>query len=189
MRPRLTVWTTMLLTACNLGGGGKDDTDPLNDTDGAMDTDVAVDTDLHSVCPEAGPFCHQVEGLLWTDLSNTEHLGVNWEQARTNCEGLGGRLPTITELRRLVRTCPDTEDGGACLVTESCRDVATCGAVCAGCASADDGRYSVFGDVDVMWSDTQAEYSIPYQSWRVHFQYAMVTFSDQAGSGVYRCVQ
>lgn len=188
MTTRTMLWMSMgLLVACSPGGGGGDDTDL--DTDGGSDTDVATDTDLGATCPESDPFCHQVEGLSWTDLSNDQHLGVNWEVARGACEEKGGRLPTITELRKLVQGCADTEDGGACLVSETCRDVASCSAACAGCESAEDGRYSRFADSDVLWSNTLAEFSVPYQSWRVHFQYGMVTFSDQAGAGLYRCVQ
>jgi Protein of unknown function (DUF1566) len=64
-------------------------------------------------------------GLIW----QANHLSgfVNWMDARVYCERLNfagrgnWRLPTISELRTLIRGCPGTETGGLCGVTDVCR--------------------------------------------------------------------
>lgn len=64
------------------------------------------------------------------------------DEAAAYCSGLswGGlrpgswHLPTIDELRSLVRGCPPTEIGGECPVTDSC-DVAYRTDVCFGCVT------------------------------------------------------
>ncbi|MBM4354188.1 MAG: DUF1566 domain-containing protein [Deltaproteobacteria bacterium] len=74
-------------------------------------------------------------GLQWQDPpkeagkciggSQYDH-GLSWQEAKDYCDGLewaghsDWRLPTIGELRTLLRGCPDTEPGGACGVTDDC---------------------------------------------------------------------
>jgi hypothetical protein len=42
--------------------------------------------------------------------------------AAAYCTSLGGKIPTVAELRTLIESCPATATGGACLVTESCAE-------------------------------------------------------------------
>lgn len=62
--------------------------------------------------------------------------------------GTGWRLPTIGELRTLVRDCSSTATSGACKVTDSCLDFGTClnengpdGGLCEGCEHINQGCY------------------------------------------------
>jgi hypothetical protein len=59
-------------------------------------------------------------GLVWEKKPSTRDL--NWEKAKSHCQakGRGWRLPTISELRSLIRGCPGTVSGGACKVTDAC---------------------------------------------------------------------
>ena len=59
-------------------------------------------------------------GLVWEKKPSTGLL--IWSKAKAHCAGKGGgwRLPTISELRSLIRGCPNTMTGGACKVTDSC---------------------------------------------------------------------
>jgi protein-disulfide isomerase len=65
-------------------------------------------------------------GLCWQNPPTDRQL--DWASATAYCRALdvGGfgpgswRLPTINELRSLIRGCPATESGGSCGVTDSC---------------------------------------------------------------------
>jgi len=62
-------------------------------------------------------------GLSWRRNINPERL--SWEDAKKYCDSLewygnDWRLPSISELRSLVRGCPTIEYGGACWVYDQC---------------------------------------------------------------------
>ncbi|HPS30975.1 MAG TPA: DUF1566 domain-containing protein, partial [bacterium] len=84
---------------------------------------------------------------------------VNWSEAQQYCESLeedgysDWRLPTISELRMLIQSCPATEKGGMCKVADGCANYGKCWSNnCEGCTGSSDGRYSKLGDVDWLWS-------------------------------------
>jgi Protein of unknown function (DUF1566) len=71
-------------------------------------------------------------GLTWMDPPMQFQDNVkNWEAAKAACAALDldgqtdWRLPTIEELRTLIRGCPSTMPGGTCEVTDACQD-STC---------------------------------------------------------------
>jgi hypothetical protein len=63
---------------------------------------------------------------------------VDWESAVMHCEslelsGTGWRLPSVDELRTLIRGCPATESGGPCAATNACLTYDLCLSDCTGC--------------------------------------------------------
>jgi formylglycine-generating enzyme required for sulfatase activity len=94
-----------------------------------------------------GGWYEPANGLCWHPLYATftrPDMAFSWEAAIAQCDrlSLGGygagswRLPTITELRSLIRGCPATATGGTCGVTDSCWVDVCGGAVCwEGCTS------------------------------------------------------
>ena len=62
-------------------------------------------------------------GLTW-QLTLTSGT-VEWQEAKDHCSSLfldggGWRLPTVDELRSLIRGCPETVTGGSCGVSGGC---------------------------------------------------------------------
>jgi hypothetical protein len=99
-----------------------------------------------------GEFPNYHKGLCW---SNASSKSMDWDNAITYCENLGGRLPTISELRTLIQNCPATETGGECGVTDDCLSYWDCSNdACRGCVLDESGKYSIFGDTDWFWSSS-----------------------------------
>jgi KaiC/GvpD/RAD55 family RecA-like ATPase len=98
-------------------------------------------------CPDTNKFCREHNGLKWSDKSEEMY---EWEDAVEYCKKMGGRLPTVSELRTLLKNCPDSETGGNCKVTDDCLSESKCWdkEKCGGCEfDEDSGKYSVFGDI------------------------------------------
>jgi hypothetical protein len=106
-------------------------------------------------------------GLTW-QVSPTDN--ISWEKAKAYCETLtldtlsDWRLPTISELRTLVRGCVDTETNGACGLADTCRDWTSCRNIpCDGCTTGEgpaSGCYwpgELKGQCSLYWSSTEDE--------------------------------
>lgn len=117
-------------------------------------------------------------GDTWTDPASSLTWQVNptggemkWSKAKAHCSGLspdggGWRLPTIGELRSLIRRCSKTEASGSCNVEEgdclalSCRDDK-----CEGCSfwNTQEGCYwphaidELEGECGFYWSSSPVE--------------------------------
>ena len=119
---------------------------------GGADTEDTGDTGDTETCPESNKVCRSHDSLSWSDISGDY---IYWDSAETYCEDLGGRLPTISELRTLIQNCPDTETGGECGVTDDCLSFEDCwNDSCDGCEFDISGKYSVFGNTAWLWSSS-----------------------------------
>ena len=117
-------------------------------------------------------------GLTWQGGSGSGY--VNWAGARAYCDDLeyagrgDWRLPTISELRTLIRGCDGTMTGGACRVTDSCTELSCQDESCYPCDYGDgpnDGCYGLPelpGGCDYDWSSTRVSDS-PDRAWAVGF--------------------
>ncbi|MFO7736362.1 MAG: hypothetical protein R6W70_09150, partial [bacterium] len=116
--------------------------------------------------------------LCWSDKTSE----MNHSDAISYCEGLGGHLPTISELRTLIQNCPDTETGGACGVTDECLSYSNCwNDTYGGCSFDDSGKYSVFGDKGRFWSSSVLSDNADI-AWYVYFSNGNVATLQSAFS-------
>jgi len=120
-------------------------------------------------------------GLMWQ--VNPTGARMTRTDAVLHCESLslGGfndwRLPTISQLRSLIRGCPATQKGGSCELTDSCL-TASCWDVnlCGGCSNhggpGSDGAYwppELSGEVNEYWSSSDPDRGKNDSGWIVSF--------------------
>ncbi|MBO4710565.1 DUF1566 domain-containing protein [bacterium] len=144
----------------------------------------------------------QVNNLQWSNIS---YNSMPWDQAVNYCKNLneGGyndwRLPTIDELRTLIKNCYETEAGGKCTVKNDCLSMDCFDEnYCNGCSQRNNynvyngGYYSKLGDDgDVtLWSSSNLLNNASY-AWRVSFDVAMVYLGDKSNEFGFkvRCVR
>lgn len=112
-------------------------------------------------------------GLEWSSLFFEDGTCELWD-AYYFCGEIGGRLPTIDELRKIIINCPGSTYGGACRASDpDCMGEECWSEECHCDGSA--GSYSALGDGDVwLWSSSiissNLEYYFSYgHAWRVGF--------------------
>ena len=147
-------------------------------------------------------------GAVWTDSSSGLTWQVaptggtmKWDAAKSHCASLslggsgGWRLPTINELRSLVRGCPATQKGGSCGVTDSCLNSSCWEDPCKGCSAkggpGPGGAYwppELSGEVSWYWSSSAVADSGRF-AWRVSFYFGSVYGSYVDVDRVARCVR
>lgn len=196
-----------------------DTTDPDTDS-GDSDTDSGdsqPDDDGDTAAPEpAFPQCgpssttpckDSANKLIWS-ASNGKN--AKWADAKTHCDNLtdGGfkdwRMPTISELRTLVRNCQKTATGGACKVTDECTasystanpqcynvDLCTSTTNALGierCGDKTDGSYSLLGDASVyLWSSSEPDEDHD-KAWYIYFKNTNILNQKKTLTGQVRCV-
>jgi len=137
----------------------------------------------------------KLENLSWSKISEEK---MDWDSAVEYCENLNEddhsdwTLPTISQLRTLIKNCPVTETGGVCKVADSCLSFGNCrNDACSGCSdSASDGRYSKLGDAYSFWSSSEQSDNAD-NAWSVYFYYGDVSNPAKIGNNGYsyvRCV-
>jgi hypothetical protein len=181
----------------------------------ADDGDTRVEVDAHGDAPDAdadtgsdgdvvactGGWFDPVSGLCWQEPPYEEV--EYWWAAVGYCDGisLGGygpgswHLPTITELRSLIRGCPATMILGACSVIESCLDY-SCGLPpCDGCPREEGpGVGGCYWDTllaahcGFYWSSSDAT-GLAEAAWAVRFDNGSVGVSRKAAFNLVRCVR
>lgn len=188
--------------ACD--GDGNVDAYADTDGDGDVDSDGDAESDVDGeLLPCDGGLLDPASGLCWQDPPADDRI-FTWEEAMAYCDelDLGGygqgswRLPTISELRSLIRGCPETETGGACGVTDDCLDDDDCfNRHCGGCS--DSGGYGAegaywpevgVGVVPSFWSSSSRPGSSSY-AWGVSFDYAVVSALNKTNNFYVRCVR
>ena len=131
-------------------------------------------------------WCDPTSDLTWQVTPTGGKMSPS--NPKVHCAGLdlGGhtdwRLPTISELRSLLRGCPGTVTGGACEVTDSCLS-SSCfdEGACFGCSGGDgpaDGCYwpgEMAGTCSRYWSlSSLADFD--YGGWSVMFNFGRINY-------------
>ncbi len=148
--------------------------------DGTCNCDTGYGGDT---CTEEIVYNDPDTGLQW-ELFEEEN-SARFEQAVEYCEELelagcnDWRLPTATELRSLLRGCPNNEPGGTCQLGETCTEFDECydAEACAHCGCYDGpsprGYYwpDVMDDTlcDAYWTSTEIEYCELSACWETYY--------------------
>jgi len=147
-------------------------------------------------------------GSTWTDPTS----GLTWQvtpssdymyayDAMLYCDGLtlaggGWHVPTISELRSLIRGCDGTVTCGSCELTDDCLDRSCWSDPCDGCdclaGPGSGGAYwpdGMSGEISWYWSSSEvADYASFV--WIVSFEYGRIRLNFQGNSNSYvRCVR
>jgi len=108
--------------------------------------------------------------LMWQN-SGTRSTGPSWDWAVDKCKGMefygfnDWHLPSVNEFRTLIMGCPNTEDGGDCVISNSCSglpcyDSSTCEDCSNGGGPADGDCYfhsdfNTYGSCREYWTSTE----------------------------------
>jgi hypothetical protein len=182
-------------------GGAAEDAPRADDAgvdDGGVD-DGDVPADASFPCPEG--WYDPTSGLCWQEPPAGTLM--TWYDAVSYCENLvlGGHpvgtwhLPTISELRSLIRGCPATETGGECGVTDECLGEG-CGSwgPCNGCWGGGPGYGGCYCSPELAycggwyWSSSSYSGSSSY-AWRVGFSVGYVGYFGKSSSYYVRCIR
>lgn len=144
-------------------------------------------TEVLPECSESsGTPCYDPSsGLTW---SEQDAVAMLWNDAVEHCSGYqegnlnGWSLPTISELRTLIKNCDSTVTGGSCSVTGSCLASTCQDESCFSCEYQDDGRYSKLGDNTWLWSSSNLSNNPEYEAWLVVFDQGSIGWDSKSGS-------
>jgi hypothetical protein len=186
-------------TGTDADAGGDTDGDTDSDTDADADSDADGDTDSGTGTEDCGAewgWPDTTSNLCWQNPPSADPSG--WQEATQYCNSLalGGhddwRLPSISELRSLIRGCVTTAPGGACAVTDDCAGPGCWSDACNGCAGEGPGHGGCFWDpamegaCEWYWSSSSfAGYTSP--AWFVDFNGGYVNYVLE--NGYARCVR
>lgn len=146
-------------------------------------------------CTGVDKFCNSNDGTLWwSDVSNES---LNWDAADIECSNLGGRLPTISELRTLVKNCNGTVTDGSCNVTDDCLCYSSsCDCLDGECYCNNTFitdhyayEYSVFGDTFFLWSASETSDKDQHYAWYIDFATACINTQIKDSLLLFRCVK
>ncbi|MBP5406216.1 DUF1566 domain-containing protein [bacterium] len=136
--------------------------------------------------------CNSINNLNWS----TFKAYLDWSSSLSYCEELteGGytdwRLPSINELKTLIRNCTATmANSGLCPVKDpSCLHSACYKADSCSCEEDRNGEYSVFGDTEKFWSSSST-YEGSGVAWSVDFSTAGIYYHMKSSLFAVRCVR
>jgi Protein of unknown function (DUF1566) len=139
-------------------------------------------------------------GLAWQVFA--PGVQMSWPEAKSHCDSLtldgqsDWRLPSISELRSLIRGCDVTQKDGPCKVNDSCLKLLGCrNRSCDGCSIKDGpglgGTYlpqALKGNMQKYWSSS-ACVDANRNVWFVEFEKGFVGFDTDSSDGLVRCVR
>ena len=140
------------------------------------------------------PWYDSTSNLTWQRYLPAAYM--DWKTATSYCESFGGgwHLPTIGELRSLIRFCSNTDSQGPCSVSDSCLkyecwDKKWCagnswGHPILGCCWPE----GLAGQCSWYWSSSAMEKSIMF-AWTVDFSDGGLDMTDFKLKGDVRCVR
>ncbi len=122
-----------------------------------------------------------IAGNMWSAVSQDV---LEWLEAVSYCNNLyelgysDWRLPTVDELRTLIKDCPKTESGGSCGLTDKCiteeESVYNCfepqSCNCQRFYQEDGISYSKLGDWEPLWSSIPNDCRNDEDAWYVDFR-------------------
>ena len=132
-----------------------------------------------------------VHGQDWSYPSDYE---MTWKEAVKYCDNLtedghsDWRLPTISELRHLIKECPKTMSGGTCRVSDKCLEGRCYNGECGGCSWNSSGAYSEFGEIGWFWSSSTRS-DLTDTAWAVGFKDGDVYNYGKSYNCYVRCVR
>jgi hypothetical protein len=140
-------------------------------------------------------------GLCWQDPPDDTLR--TWDDAVAYCDGLAldgcedWHLPTLDELRSLIRGCPATATGGSCGATDICLAEECWSSACQGCPDAvgpgtdgDCWPSELGGDTEwPYWSSSSFVPGDSPRAWYVWFNHAQVAYHANANATYVRCVR
>jgi len=170
-----------------------DTTEIDGETPEVPDTDALTDGSEEEAPP--GCWTDPASGLMWQVTPPEGYM--NWQAAMDYCDGLDlcghgdWHLPTISELRSIIRGCPATETDGACGVTDECVERTCQGDECDGCAEGNGSSGGCYSDASLpgecswYWSSSISNPDI----WFVGFNPARVWNTSKDSNLYVRCAR
>jgi hypothetical protein len=174
------------------------------DDDTSDDDASPADDDSSPVAGES-VWADTTTGLTWQNGSAVGASTASFGQggAASYCTSLnwagyasGWRLPTITELRSLIRGCPGTITGGSCNVTDNGLDEVYDNSPCGGCGSLTGpgagGAYwpaAITAAVGAYWSSVGDETDPTSNGWEVDFTTGEITYNSLTDNYSAICVR
>lgn len=135
-------------------------------------------------------------GLCWEAEAMT--TSRTHAEAISYCEtfSAGGeddfRLPTVSELRTLIRDCPSSASGGSCPVGPSALDSTSYETTCAGCDATATCYWpaELGGPCTLYWSTSEvSDYPAGEAAWFVSFNRGSIAWEDASSPFYARCVR
>lgn len=127
--------------------------------------------------------------IVWYEKAQKS---VYWEEAKIYCENLkednffNWRLPTISELKTIVRNCPSIQNKEICKISENCLH-SNCLTSCS-CSFDSSGIYSIFSDTDRFWSSSELPNN-KHRVWSINFNNAGIVDVYKMEKNSVRCVR
>ena len=137
--------------------------------------------------------CDPKSGLTWERVApgqKSRYTAKSYCAALTQNGWSDWRLPSISELRSLIRGCPATQSGGICGVTDSCLGI-NCWKSCDGCEAERRCKWDTALMSEMCgsyWSSSSYAGDTTY-AWSVDFSYGCVYDVFKTNTYNARCVR